>query len=270
MQIRPHEKKNIVVAGVFVSALLLLSSTFVFFLSKDTSLFQKRFNIYAKVANAQNLKSGAFVQFKGIKVGNVEQIRIDSLDSITIIMTINSDIRQWIRENSYIKFKTEGVLGDKFLEILGGTDDSPVIKENSEIEVQSSPEIANFLSKGEDIIVTAARVLERVDKLLIKINSDQFESFVNDINQTAENTNRIMSSINSEDLKQIGPSILELNKTMRSFNNISSRIENGPGTLHDLIYDQAISDDIKSLTGGANRSKVLKYFIRESIKKSEK
>ena len=74
----------------------------------------------------------------------------------------------------------------------------------------------------------------------------------------------------TDDLQKIGPSITQLNHTLTRFNKISTRIEDGPGTLHDLIYDQAISDDIKSLTGGANRSKVLKYFIRESIKNNNK
>ncbi len=270
MQIRPHERKNIVIAGIFVSTLIGLTAIFVFFLSKDSSLFQKRFSIYAKVNNAQNLKTGAFVQFKGIKVGNVEEILIDSLDSITIRMSVNNEIQTWIRENSYIKFKTEGVLGDKFLEILGGTDDSPVIKVNTQIEVQSSPEIANFLAKSEDIIVTAARVLERVDRLLMTLDSGNFEKFLDNLNKSAANTNRILSTFKTDDLQKIGPSITQLNHTLTRFNKISTRIEDGPGTLHDLIYDQAISDDIKSLTGGANRSKVLKYFIRESIKNNNK
>ena len=49
-----------------------------------------------------------------------------------------------------------------------------------------------------------------------------------------------------------------------------SRIENGPGTMNSMIYDDGLHDDLRSLLGGASRNKIIKYFIRESIKGSER
>jgi phospholipid/cholesterol/gamma-HCH transport system substrate-binding protein len=37
-----------------------------------------------------------------------------------------------------------------------------------------------------------------------------------------------------------------------------------------LIYDDAVYDNLRKLFGGAERSSVIKYFIRESIKKAPK
>ena len=57
---------------------------------------------------------------------------------------------------------------------------------------------------------------------------------------------------------------------MQRLDRILGRVENGPGTANSLIYDDVLHDDLKALLGGAQRNKVLKYFIRESIKNSEK
>jgi hypothetical protein len=35
-----------------------------------------------------------------------------------------------------------------------------------------------------------------------------------------------------------------------------------------LIYDDALHADLRKLLGGAERNTVIKYFIRESIKKA--
>ena len=69
--------------------------------------------------------------------------------------------------------------------------------------------------------------------------------------------------------KSFSQSITNLKSSSDSLSRLTKRVEEGPGTLHALIYDQGLHEDMRSLIGGANRSKVLKYFIRESIKKDD-
>lgn len=266
MQIRPHERKNMVTAGIFVSILLIVTAVSIFLLGKERSVFENKITLYTEVDNAQNLKSGAFVQFKGIKIGTVEKVEVASLTSIRISLSINANMQKWIHSDSYIMFKTEGVLGDKFLEILGGTEDSPIVKEGEILKVRQSPNIANFITKGEDIIVTASRVLVKIDKLLSRVDGDKIAITLDNINRSSLETKNILSSLNP---KEIRATLKSVKMTSQSLSSISKQVQEGPGSLHSLIYDRAVHDDLQSLLGGANRSKVLKYFIRESIKKSE-
>jgi hypothetical protein len=75
-----------------------------------------------------------------------------------------------------------------------------------------------------------------------------------------------MSSLNDKNLTQ---SIANFRQSSESMSKITKQIVDGPGSLHAIIYDQGLHEDLRTLVGGANRSKVLKYFIRESIKKGE-
>ena len=75
-----------------------------------------------------------------------------------------------------------------------------------------------------------------------------------------------MSTLNDKNLTQ---SIANFKQSSENMSKLTKQIEEGPGTLHALIYDQSLHEDLRTLVGGANRNKVLKYFIRESIKKGE-
>ncbi len=266
MQVRPHELKNIIYTGIFVSVLLILTSVSIFFLGKENSVFEQKINLFVLVENAQNLKNGAFIQFKGIKIGTVTEISVKDLQTIQIKLNVRKDMQKWIKKDSYITFRTEGVLGDKFLEILGGTDSSPTIAENNVIEVKLGPDLKKFISKGENIIVTATRVLVKLDGILSAIEPEKLSSTLNNINTTSEQSKKLFSAIDPKDIKELKYALRDVRSAMKSVNKITGQIETGPGAAHSFIYDTTTHQQVKELLGGANRSKVLKYFLRESVK----
>jgi phospholipid/cholesterol/gamma-HCH transport system substrate-binding protein len=252
MVIEPRDKKNIVLSGIFVTTLLLVGMVFIFLLGGDSSLFQNKLTLKTKVKNVQNLKLGAVVQLKGIKVGTVKSISFASMEAIIITFDINSEYQPWIKQNSYLSIKTQGVLGDKFMEILGGTDEAKAIKANEFLEIEETSSVDKMLGKGEDILVTASNVLVKIDNILSKIDGKDISQILVDLKRAP-----------------IADAIIELKQTTKNLSNITNRIDKGPGTLHALIYDDTIHSDLESLLGGAKRNKVLNYFIRESIRKSE-
>lgn len=268
MQIRPQEKKKIILAGAFLGVMLFITGATIFVLGKERSIFDEKKILYTDVVNAQNLKTGAFIQFKGIKVGTVETIDVLNLEKIRITFNIKSDKMKWIRKDSFIMFRTEGVLGDKFLEILGGTSDSPAVKANSHIPTKQGPNLEKFINKGEDIVVTAARVLNRLDNILERLDNKSLDSILSNFEATSVRSKEIAYSINPNDVKKFSSSLGHFQSTMSNFNDISNQIKTGPGSANSFIYDRALYEQLNTLLGGANRSKVLKYFIRESIKDS--
>jgi phospholipid/cholesterol/gamma-HCH transport system substrate-binding protein len=273
MQVRPKDKKNILAAGIFTSLLCILTMASVFMLSKDSSLFTTKLLIHTEVQNVQNLKSGAAVQLKGVKVGTIQQIDFLDLDKIKITVGVNRDYQPWIKSDSYIAFRTQGVLGDKFLEILGGSVDSPNIVDNDFLATQESSQFDSFINKGEDILVVASRVLHKIDKALGTVEGNRIANILTNLESVTRNANLFIRDMDGKAIgtltKNLSKATQSLDKTANSFSNISKQIEKGPGTLHSLIYDRSVHDDLRTLLEGSNRSKVLKYFIRETIKKSE-
>jgi phospholipid/cholesterol/gamma-HCH transport system substrate-binding protein len=264
--IKPNDKKNYLVSGIFISILLGVCGITIFMLNKENSLFSRKIHIKTEVGSAQNLKEGAAVQLRGIKVGSVSSIRFKSVDKLIITLGINSDYQEWIKKDAGLAFKTQGVLGDKFLEISGGTEGSPAVVENDILPTNESSQIEHIITKSEDLVVAAGSILTKFDRIISSVENNRLDKILQNLENLTANTNRVMSNLNDKNISQ---SIANFKQSSESMSKITKQIEEGPGTMHALIYDQGLHEDLRTLVGGANRNKVLKFFIRESIKKGE-
>jgi phospholipid/cholesterol/gamma-HCH transport system substrate-binding protein len=264
--IKPNDKKNYLISGIFISVLLSILMITIFMLNKENSIFGSKVYIKTEVSSAQNLKDGAGVQLRGVKVGSVSTIKFKTVDSIIITIGVNSDYREWIKKDASLSFKTQGVLGDKFLEISGGTEGSPSVTDGDTLKTNESNQFEHIITKSEDLMVAAGSILTKMDKMVSSVETNRLDKILQNLENLTANTNKVMSTLNDKNLTL---SIANFKTSSDSMTKITKQIEQGPGTMHALIYDQGLHEDLRSLVGGANRNKVLKYFIRESIKKGE-
>ena len=263
---KPSDKKNYLISGIFISILLLVVMITVFMLNKENPIFSSKVFIKTQVKSAQNLKDGAAVQLRGIKVGSVQVIEFKTLETLEITIGVNQKYQEWIKKDSTISFKTQGVLGDKFLEIAGGTPESSVIMDGESLVTNEGSQIDHIITKSEDLMAVAGNILTKFDRILTKVEDNRIDKILVNLEQLTSNSSQVMSKLNDKNLTL---SMANLKTSSEALTRMTSRIEEGPGSLHALIYDQGLHEDLRSLVGGANRNKVLKYFIRESIKKNE-
>lgn len=264
--IKPNDKKNYLISGIFISILLSVSMVTIFMLNKENAIFGRKIYITTEVKSAQNLKSGAAVQLKGMKVGSVSSIKFKNVDTLIITLGLESDYSEWVKKDATMSFKTQGVLGDKFLEITGGTDAAPSVVDGDILPTSETNQFDHIITKSEDLMVAAGSILLKADKIISSIENNRLEKILVNLENLTANTNKVMSNLNDKNITQ---SVANFKQSSESMSKITKQIETGPGTLHALIYDQGLHEDLRSLVGGANRNKVLKYFIRESIKKGD-
>jgi phospholipid/cholesterol/gamma-HCH transport system substrate-binding protein len=264
--IKPSDKKNYLISGIFIFSLFVVVILTILLLDKENPLFSNNVFIKAEVKNAQNLKEGAAVQLRGIRVGVVKSIAIKDLSTLEITLGVDKKYSDWVKVDSIIAFKTQGVLGDKFLEISGGTLEAKSIQDDDVLKTQEESVLEHLFTKGEDLIVVAGNILQKFDQMLTRIEPGRLDQILTNLDKLTAQSNQLMTSINSGQLNQ---SLINLQQSSEALKKVTGQIEKGPGTLHSLIYDQGLHEDLRSVLGGANRNKVLKYFIRESIKKGE-
>jgi phospholipid/cholesterol/gamma-HCH transport system substrate-binding protein len=273
MIVRPQDKINILISGLFVTIALGIIAISIFMLSSENNLLSRTISLTIEVEGAQNLKNGAEVQLRGIKVGSVSSIEVDSLQTLKISMKVNSSYRNWIRRDSYVSFRTHGVLGDRFLEIHGGTEESERVLDGDRLAVKDDSILDKFITQGEDILTVATRVLQRVDHILEAVENNRVQNILISLEETTKATESLLKAIETKDLnsliKNLNQTTVTMNKTMGSVDRIASQVEMGPGSLNSLIYDRSLHDDLKTILGGTKRNKVLQYFIRESIRKAD-
>ncbi len=262
---RPEDRKNILLTGIFVSVLLVITAISLFLISKENKLFSTKSIVNTTVSNAQSLREGAAVHFKGIKVGSVNKIEIISVTEINFRLQIETEYLRWIKTDSHIAFRTQGVLGDKYLEILGGGEESPAIADGAHLITDENSQFDKFINQGEDVLVVAGRILQKLDTILGPVDNNRITNILNNLEKSSDKMNKVFSAVEP---KSLANTISGLGKASQTLGNVMERVEKGPGSAHSLIYDPTVHEDLKALLGGAQRSRVLQYFIRETIKEN--
>jgi phospholipid/cholesterol/gamma-HCH transport system substrate-binding protein len=270
------ESKNILKVGIFISSMLLVLMIMVVSIGKEKGIFSRKTELRGRIANVNNLRPGSFVELKGIRIGTVNEINIVSEQAVEIRFTVLQDKLQWIKQDSKIVIATAGLVGDKFLEVTSGSADAPVVDPATDVlTAESGGGIQEIIGKGESIASTTEKILLRIDHLLQGIeDGKKIAKIIDGMEKSSANLELITGELSkagmADTVKNINASMLKLSRASTSLEQVLKRIEQGPGTMNSMIFDDSLHEDLRALLGGAQRNKVIKYFIRQSIKDSER
>ena len=110
------------------------------FLSGDT------YRIEARFANAGGLNTGGSVLVAGVPVGRIEGIRVDPADfSAIVTLSVLSGLR--LPTDSMASIKTTGLIGDKYIALAPGADESCLAPGERITMTESSVDIESLIGK---------------------------------------------------------------------------------------------------------------------------
>lgn len=273
---RKKDQKNAIRVGIFITGLTLVLMILTVSIGKENSIFDPKVKILARVQNVSNLKPGAYIELRGIRIGTVSDVAIFSDDEVEVTMTILKSHLKWIRQDSKVAVSTAGLVGDKFLEVINGSKESPEFDpEKDVLRAEAPTDFKEIISKGGSIASITERILLKFDNLLTNIeDGKKITDTINSLGKSSKNLEVITQELREAKLGQaisnVSESMKKLDRASSSLERVMTRVEKGPGTINSLIFDDGLHDDLRALLGGANRNKVIKYFVRESIQNSER
>jgi phospholipid/cholesterol/gamma-HCH transport system substrate-binding protein len=194
--------------GLFVLISLVVFLAFIFALGGEGGLFKRSYSVQTSFTNTAGLSQGAAVRLSGVLIGSVKEIHFpENPDEnfIVVSMEVNEDGIKRIGSDSIATIRTEGLLGDKYIEIIKGTKEVPKeIPKVTQITSYTPPQLEKLLGQSEELIDNIMGISQSLDKIVKGFGKDE----------NIENINSIIASIN---------------KTVEA-------IETQPGVLHSLIY----------------------------------
>lgn len=155
------ENKRSVIVGVFVLLAIVIFVAGVFILGGQQKRFEKTIFVKAIFDNIGGLKTGNNVWFSGVKIGTVQSFSFYGQSQVEITMKIGEDAQQYIRQNAEARLSSESLIGNKIIEIYGGSLQAPPVQDGGRLRV------GNTLST-DDIMAT----LQENNKNLLRITSD--------------------------------------------------------------------------------------------------
>lgn len=244
--------------GLFVTIGLGLVMVAILMLGGAESVFTRTHRYVVHVPEAEGLIPGAKILLGGLHAGTVAEVDFDRAQkAVRVELAIERKHADLIREDSRAEIATQGLLGDRYVAITLGTSESPAISPGGMIPNQAASDIAQLLGRGDQLMSSLNRIAENLDQILSSFTSDdRSERFFSDLADLARSLNSQMTEM------QLG----ELGKRL---NSILEKIDRGQGTVGALINDPAVYDDLKSLTGGANRNRMVRNLVRKTIRDNE-
>lgn len=256
--------------GIFVSLGVLLLMFSMLFLGSAENFLKQTARYKTYMPNAQGLLRGAKVVVNGIQAGIIEKIALDpDRGAVEVQFSIEKDYQKWIREDSRVQLATQGVLGDKYLTIQAGSLNSPPLDLGATLPFKQQKDIQNFVAEGGALLASLKRISNDLEKLVsVLAKPGQYRGFFADMSDIAQNLTVTTRQINQKlEHLHLKSTSRELEATLKNLRSITQKLDEGQGSAGAFINDPSIYNDLNNLIGGANRNRILRNLIRQSIQK---
>lgn len=155
--------------GTFVLAGFAFLVLLLFMLGKNQNIFGNTYELKASFDNVQGLLAGNNVRYAGIQVGTVKKIKIINDTLMEITMNIEKKMLPVIRKNAIVSVGTEGLVGNKVVNIVPDGKPSPFAVEGDVLvshKAFDTDEMMHTLSNtNHDISAIAAELRITVERI---------------------------------------------------------------------------------------------------------
>jgi phospholipid/cholesterol/gamma-HCH transport system substrate-binding protein len=160
--------------GLFTFIGLLALVLAIFFIGNRKNLFSSTFNVYGTFKNVNGLQVGNNVRFAGINVGVVQDINIVTDSSARVDLTLNSNVKKFIKRDSKISIGSDGLMGDKLVVIApGGITSTQVVQNGDQLATINPVDVDKIIAKLTGVINNAETLTGGLSQIVAKVNSGQ-------------------------------------------------------------------------------------------------
>ncbi len=151
---------NKIKLGVFVSIGLLLFISAIYFIGRKQKLFSSTFKVSGIFRDISGLQVGNNVRFSGITVGVIENIEMIADTAVRVDLSIEETARKFIKKDAKAIIGSDGLMGNKIVTILPGTNGKKEIENNDFITTSAPVSFDDILVKLKETGNNAANITE--------------------------------------------------------------------------------------------------------------
>ncbi len=268
---KPEFKVGFLVVGM--AALIAFMSVQV---SDDPGLLGSSKKVWFFLPSAAGLIRGSAIKSAGIPVGVIKAITLKD-GQARIDVTVSSDVP--LTTSASVAVKSNGILGDKGVEIYPGNVGDPELENGAQIETVKSggglddvmgqvtelaaslKDVAKNLKEATSGDGTDRHVLGRIVLNIEKVthdlsqmtseNKDQISEIVTQVNDITATIDDLVNDESEQGFKKTWKkTMVRLDATMKNVEEITGKINRGEGTIGKLISDEKTSEDVSTAIEG--------------------
>lgn len=212
--------------GIFLVGGVILFCVGLFLIGSEAQLFSSHFVVYTQFNNIDTLQTGATVRVSGMNAGQIKEIKVPGgpTSEFRLKLDVDSKFRPVIREDSLASIETEGMVGNKFVNIAKGTEHSPECQPGCTLRSQESISTGQLMRQGSQIASQMEATVAHIDSLIQGVSPN--------VEKIASNAAGMTGNLSA----------------------ISSGIRRGNGTAGKLLVDPATARNVDATIANAKQA----------------
>lgn len=258
METRAHH----VLIGLFT--LIIFTAVLLFSLWLTKSGSDRQFTLYDIVFNeaVSGLSQGSTVNYSGIRVGEVVQLRLDKDVPSKVWARIRVAASTPIRQDTQARLAIAGITGTSNIQLSGGSETSPLLetKEGRIPVIIATPSpLSQLLTNGEDVVTNINEVLVRLNQVLTPDNQQR-------LTNTLDNLEKITDTVagQREDIRTILQQLALVTKQSNDTLAQTNRLMRNANVLLDGQGKQLVSNAANTMAQLEKTSALLNKLIGEN------
>ena len=233
------ESKRLAFVGIFIFLAIVIFIAGILTLGGQQKRFSNTIKVYAIFNDVGGLKTGNNVWFSGVKIGTVKEIKFYGESQVRITMNIEEESQRYIRKNAKARIGSESLIGNRIIEIYGGTRKSPTVEEN---DLLASEEALDT-----DVMM---ETLQTNNKNLVSITGD-FKTLSNQLVQGKGTMGAILNdSVMAENFRSIVSSLKQASattvKASAALSQFTRKLNTTDGLANQLLTDTAVFGQLRT------------------------
>lgn len=225
--------------GLFTILGIILFIVGIFFIGSKKNMFGNTYMLYGTFKNVGGLEVGNNIQFAGINVGTVENIKILSDTLIRVEMRMKEEVMPFIKTDALATIGSDGLMGDKLITIVSGSaQKARLLTSGSRIMTVNPVSFDKVLNRFTSVVDNADIITTELANMAIQIRTGNgtiskllyTDSLSRSLEATAKNAANITSSLAG----------------------VVSHIQSGKGSLGSLVYTDSLSNKLEVAVTSAN------------------
>jgi len=210
--------------GLVVLVALFAVMIAVFMVGKRANLFRKKLPFETRFDSAEGVVPGNPVRLNGVTVGSVLEVILtpDPADrTVRVVYDVDRRAAPRLRKGTRASIKTIGLLGDKYIDLAGGTAEEPEVEIGGQIPAAPGAGIEKLLEGGGDLLTDLSAIARSLKNILGR--TEQGKGFLGALTTESEESERLGNSLNA---------------TLASLTAVIRKVEQGKGLVGQLLIDE--------------------------------
>jgi phospholipid/cholesterol/gamma-HCH transport system substrate-binding protein len=237
--------------GVFILVALTAFLGMIYALGAKSRLFEPKYIIHAEFSEVGGLSEGATVRLAGVQIGRVADVRLPAEPGgkVRVDLSIARRFANRIRKDSVARIETQGLLGDKIVEISVGTASAPPVRPGEVIASRDPADLGQVVSQGaqtvKDVAALAATLRETAEGLKQSRLIDEASATMANARKVTDQIARIVNEVEHGKgwanalVYQEPVALRQLNGLITSTQRLIDRVERGEGAAGVLTSEQS-------------------------------